>query len=228
MKILASDFDNTLYVEDKEIFQKNITSIKDFISKGNLFCIITGRNYSNIKKELEEYQIPYSYLICEDGAKVFNNMDYCISTTMLDSSKIKEIIDILDKQEANYFLDDGYNETTNINDCVKIAVKYKDHYQAIDLMKKIKEQVEIYAYISTEHINIVDISVNKSNALKTLCNIEKLNPLNIRVIGDDINDLEMLQSFDGAIMKKHSSILDNLNKKEYNNLYEYIEELSKN
>ena len=49
MKVLASDFDLTLYVEDKEIVKKNIAAISKFMKYGNIFCIITGRSYSNIK-----------------------------------------------------------------------------------------------------------------------------------------------------------------------------------
>ena len=45
MKILASDFDNTIYyLEDKEKNKKNVSAIKKFINQGNIFCIITGRN----------------------------------------------------------------------------------------------------------------------------------------------------------------------------------------
>ena len=76
MKILASDFDDTLFVNNKDILEKNIKAIKEFITNGNIFCIITGRNYSYLKQDLIKYNIPYSYLICCDGAKIFNNVDY--------------------------------------------------------------------------------------------------------------------------------------------------------
>ena len=56
MKVLASDFDGTLYVKDKKVVLRNIEAIKDFVKQGNLFGIVTGRNYSNLKKLLNEYQ----------------------------------------------------------------------------------------------------------------------------------------------------------------------------
>lgn len=227
MQILASDFDNTLYVIDPEIVKENIKSIKKFISSGNVFCIITGRNYSDIKVLLTEYDIPYSYLICEDGAKIFNNMDYCLETNMLESKKVEKIIEILEKNSCPYFLDDGYNITTNKDDCVKIVIKTKNVIKAPEILNRIKQEVDVYAYISSEHINIVDIKVNKCNALKSLLKLEHLPSEQLNVIGDNINDLEMLQTFNGAIMREHSKELDSLNKKEYNKLSEFIEELSK-
>ena len=79
MKILASDFDNTIYyLDDEEKNKKNAKAIQDFISQGNTFIIVSGRNYTDIKVLLDKNKISYTYLICEDGAKIFNSVDYCI------------------------------------------------------------------------------------------------------------------------------------------------------
>ena len=54
---------------------------------------------------------------------------------------------------------------------------------------------------------------------------EQLQPSDIFVIGDDINDYEMLKEFPGAVMKNNHPKLDELQKNECEKLYEYIEEL---
>lgn len=228
MKILASDFDKTLYIQDSKSFEKNIDTIKKFISDGNIFIIITGRSYFNIKVLLNKYSIPYSYLICEDGAKIYDSNDYCISTVMIDPSIVNKIISTVDDHLYNYLLDDGYNYTNNINDCVKIAIPYDNFDDACLLLEEIKNNVSVEGYISDKHININSSGVNKCNALKRIMNIEKFNYNDIHVIGDDINDLEMIQHFNGVVMSEHNSILDDLNKKNYDYLYMYIEELCKN
>lgn len=228
MKILASDFDKTLYIEEKDKLIKNIEAIKKFIISGNLFCIITGRNYSDLKILLNKYNIPYSYLICQDGAKIYNNMDYCINTVPLDSDVVNEICDLLDSKDYPYYLDDGYNITTNRDDCVKIVVECNDEVMGKNIIESIRNNVDVYIYKSNRHVNIVSKDVNKSNSLNKLIELEKLNRNDIYVIGDDINDVEMLKDFKGAVMRGHSDSLDNTDKKEYNYLYEYIEELSKN
>lgn len=228
MKILASDFDNTLYIEDVTMMNKNIVAIKQFLLQGNLFCIITGRNYSEIKIDLNKHNIPYTYLICGDGAKIFNNMDYCLKTNLISPDKVDKVKRILIANGYKYYLDDGYNQTENIQDCVKVVAYLDDRRRAEEVIATIKEKVEVYAYISTEHINITDIEVNKSNSLKQLLNIENLSSKDLYVIGDEQNDYEMLKSYSGAVMTKHAKVLDELHKKEYNYLYQYIEELSKN
>ena len=96
MKILASDFDNTIYyLDDEEKNKKNIEAIKKFVSYGNIFCIITGRNYTDLKTYLNKYDIPYTYLICEDGAKIFNNVDYCLHTILLSPKETERIVRII-------------------------------------------------------------------------------------------------------------------------------------
>lgn len=227
MKILASDFDDTLFVKDKDILEKNITAIKKFIANGNIFCIITGRNYSFLKQELNKHNISYSYLICCDGAKIFNNVDYCIDSYLLSEEKINKCIDVLEKNNCQYYLDDGYNETFNKNDCIKVVGIFNDKEQGKNIIAQLKN-IGVYAYLSSEHVNIIDDSVNKLNSLKRLFNLEELDLRKLYVIGNEVNDLEMLKYFNGAVMKEHSRELDDLDKKEYEYLYQYIEELSKN
>lgn len=226
MIILASDFDNTIYLEDDiEATIRNREKIKSFMNKGNSFCIVTGRNYTDLKALLNKYNIPYTYLICEDGAKIFNYVDYCLDTINLDKEEIEKVIPILEDNNCNYYLDDGYNKTENYNDCVKIVVKEKNKEKASELIKKIKEKVDIHIYASRVHINIIHKSVNKKNALKKLFNLEELNYNDLRVIGDNDNDYEMLKEFEGGVIKEHHEVLNELKKKEYNTLADYIDYL---
>lgn len=225
MKFLASDFDNTLYIKDEDKLIENITSLKNFISKGNIFCIITGRSYTNIKVLLDKYNIPYTYLICEDGAKIFNGVDYCISSTMLSPLEIAKIKEIFKNNNTECLLEDGYNITENPNDCVKVLATYTDRTLANKIVKELQRYTNTYAYVSSEHINVTSRKTNKKIALEELISKENLSKYVVYVIGDDINDLEMLRTFNGAIMKKHHPLLSDLSKKEYEYLYEYLEEL---
>ena len=229
MKILASDFDETIYfLDDKEKNKKNAEAIRNFISQGNIFCIITGRNYTVLKQLLKEENIPYSYLICEDGAKIFNNVDYCLDTILLEENEVKEIVKILEEEKCDYYLDDGYNKTTYYNDCVKAVVRCSDSKEKERIVNLVKEKIDIHIYASRTHVNIIHKTVNKENALKKLFNIEHLDYNKLYVIGDNDNDYGMIKAFDGVVIKKHHKVLDELNIKEYDTLSDYIEELMNN
>ena len=229
MKILASDFDETIFfLDNEEKNKKNIEAIKKFISKGNIFCIITGRNYSDLKYYLTKYDIPYSYLICEDGAKIFNNVDYCLETVLLNPNDIKKIIPVLEENKSDYYLDDGYNKTNNYNDCVKIVINSKDETEKNRIVDLLKDKGYYHIYASRFHVNIINKSVNKEKAIKKLFNIENLDYNLLHVIGDNENDYEMLKSFHGAVMKKHHKRLDELKKEEVYSLEEYVYQIINN
>jgi len=229
MTLLASDFDETIYImNDSEITRKNSEALQKFAKAGNSICITTGRNYSGLKQLLIQNNIPYTYLICEDGAKLFNNMDYCIDTTMLERKDVEEIIPMLESYHYDFYLDDGYNRTNNFDDCVKIVVNCANDEEKKKIVENIKSKVNVHIYASRYHVNIIHKSVNKEVALKKLFNLEKLDINALRVIGDNDNDYEMLKAFDGVVMKNHHPVLNELGKKEYETLSDYIEELMKN
>ena len=223
MKILASDFDETIFfLDDEEKNKRNIEAIQKFISQGNIFCIITGRNYSDLKYYLTKYHIPYTYLICEDGAKIFNNVDYCIETVLLNTNDIKNVIQVLEENKSDYYLDDGYNKTNNYNDCVKIVINSKDETEKNRIVDLLKDKGYYHIYASRFHVNIINKSVNKEKAIKKLFNIENLDYNLLHVIGDNENDYEMLKKFHGVVMKRHHKRLDELKKEEVSSLEEYI------
>ena len=204
MKIIASDFDKTLFVDDEKIVIDNVESINNFIKQGNIFILVTGRLYSDIKTLLNKYNIKYNYLICEDGTKIFNNLE------------------ILKKYNLEYYLDDGYNITNNEDDCIKINVKITDRNLFEEVLKEIKENVDVYAYLSKSFLNITDSATSKAIGLNYLIANENLNKEDLYVIGDDVNDIEMIEEFNGYVMKDHSPELDNTSKKEFDTFTEFV------
>ena len=74
MLLVASDFDGTLYVNDINIINKNIEYINKLRENNHLFAIITGRGLSIIEL-LKKYNISYDFLICENGAIIYDNKD---------------------------------------------------------------------------------------------------------------------------------------------------------
>jgi len=229
MKILASDFDNTIYyLEDDErnIRNKpNVEAINNFIAKGNTVIIITGRNFSDLKVLLNELGLKYTYLVCLDGAKIFNNVDYCLETTLMKPEEVIKIKEILDEIDCNYYLDDGYNRTENINDTVKVVVEVSDEGEKEKILEIVNSQLDVHIYKSRFHVNLIDKSVNKRDGLKKLFNIEGLNYNDLTCIGDNDNDYLMLKEFDSVVMKDHHADLDELKLKEYETIKDYINEL---
>ena len=174
MKVLASDFDNTLFVEEEISFEENIKSIREFMLMGNIFIIITGRSYTDLKQMLNKYKIPYNYLFCEDGARIYNNMDLCIDEVKINHEKVENILEILENYNCGYILDDGIEETTDTKNVVKVVIPYTDKKLASKILRDITKHVEIYGYISNNYINIISHKINKYLSLKKFIKIEEI------------------------------------------------------
>ena len=229
MKVLASDFDNTIYfLNDPIITKKNVEIIKRFIAEGNIFCLITGRTYMEVKKDLEKIGLPYTYLICGDGAMIFDSTDYCLQTIGLSKDVVEKTISILRKENYEPYLEDGYNITTNPNDCIKISAEYDNKELATKVVEKINKELDVYAYASRKHINVNNKANDKKQAIIRVAEIADIPLSTINVIGDSINDYEMLESFNAGVIKKHNQVLDKLNLPEYDTFCEYVEELLNN
>ena len=229
MKVLASDFDNTLFFpDDKIITNKNVEAIKQFVIQGNIFCLITGRSYMEIKEELVKLELPYTYLVCADGAMIFDSTDYCLKTVKLNKEVVHKVNELLKEKGYNPYLEDGYNITTNLDDCIKIAAEYTDKELATKTVEEINKNYNVYAYLSRKHINVNHITNNKKEAILRVAEVANISPYDFNVIGDGINDYEMLQTFNGGLVKKYSPVLNKLNLPIYNSLYEYIDFLLKN
>ena len=224
MIALASDFDNTIFFkEDEKLTRENVLAIKRFVDKGFKFCIITGRNYSSVKRRIDEYKIPYHFLICDDGAKIFYKNDQELDTVYLEENTAKKIVKLLKNEKWHFYLDDGYKETDSFKDCVKIVVDCDDDNEKDYIVNYIKEKVDVHIYASRKHVNIINKDVNKKNALEKLIKNVNISFSQLYVIGDNYNDYEMLKVFNGAVIKKHNSILDKLNKEEFDTISSFID-----
>ena len=97
----------------------------------------------------------------------------------------------------------------------------------LKIEKNIKSKIDIHIYASRVHVNIIHKTVNKKNALEKLFYLEDLDFNDLYVIGDNDNDYEMLKRFKGGVITNHHKILDELNKKEFDSLHEFIEYVEK-
>ena len=182
-----------------------------------------------IKSDLTRLNVPYTYLVCADGAMILDSTDYCLLKINLEKEIVEKVVNILKENGYEPYLEDGYNITTNTSDCIKVASLYAtDKESAIKISKQIASELNVYAYASRKHININNIKNDKEQALIRLAEVANLNPNNFYVIGDDVNDYEMLKKFNAAIVERHNPMLDKINLPVYKTLSDYIEYIMSN
>lgn len=227
MLLVASDFDGTLYVNDINIINKNIEYINKLRENNYLFAIITGRGLSIIEL-LKKYNISYDFLICENGAIIYDNKDNILYSCYLEQDDIDSTIEIIKKYNLKFIIDTGDKYITDLNqkfsNVASIFLDRKTINDVNEMLKIVKENTNTYSYISPNWINIVNMNVNKKKTLEKLETILE-NKYKICPIGDAINDVEMISFFDGGVMKNHEKELDDLPNKNYDTLADYIKEL---
>lgn len=202
MKILVSDFDHTFYRDE---YLNNIKLVNEFVKQGNMFIIATGRNINSLLQKTEEHNINYKYLICNDGGTTFDHKLNVINRIDIEAKTAKEIFNILKEDPAieECYVDDSLNLNMHC-DCQAngIVGHYTDAVAASVILNKILNKYpNVMGYLSENWVNITDISTSKGNAINWLISEYNLNPSDIYVVGDNINDLSMLKLFKGYAME---------------------------
>lgn len=110
MKILAGYCNGTLRKSGR-VAPKTVMEIKEWQKQGNLFGLVTGKDYRFIEKEMEQYGISCDFLVCSTGAAVYDKHKQKISSTKFTNVESQVIVSFLAKLDREYILFSGADET---------------------------------------------------------------------------------------------------------------------
>lgn len=193
MKLIVSDFDLTFFDEN---YDKNIEKVNEFVQKGNKFVIATGRPYGLLKKDIENKNIDYEYLICTDGSVILDRNLNILKSTNIDPDVSQDIIDTL-KNNPNIekmYIDENENKISGIYGT------YKDRIEAQTLVDSLLETYDVEIYLSRHWINILSKNGNKTKGIEFLQKELNINESDICTVGDDANDIAMIEKYHGYIV----------------------------
>lgn len=213
-QIVCSDYDGTIYITEENM-EKNIKEIKKYRALGGKFVIVTGRSRTSVKGVIEEYNIPYDYIISNNGAVIYNkNMEKIydqpiksnISDKILKYLKTKKNIEI-------YFYDEEDKIKYHNQELLKIRIITQDYELAQiiedEVNRLFKNDVIAHAafprmYYDNKDFVIVDIvskKAGKENAIKKLSEILNIEKEQVVTVGDGRNDIEMIKKYNGYSME---------------------------
>lgn len=230
-KILASDYDNTFYINDNDI-KNNIQKVESFRNKNNIFAIATGRSYYDFTEDLKKYPIKYDYLIINQGATILDSNGTIIENYIIDNN-IKNILikDLELYDQDNMFKCSILESRVSIknNNITKIHKEYETVEEAKKMNSIINDRYSSYiiSYLipSNKAIEIISSKTNKANAVNKIAEIEKVIKQNIFTIGDSYNDIEMIEKFNGYCIFGAEEEVKNISTKEYTSVSELINEI---
>lgn len=207
MILLATDYDGTLYTNTVDLYL-NIKAIKEFREKDNLFVIATGRSFNSIKKQVNMFDIPYDYLICNDGSVIFDNLDNLISARYISQDELHSLVCSLDDSglEGIGFYN-IYDKTRSLKNIVELEVTVSSCTQLKVLRELILNNYPQFHVFKVNNKVFLRYKYFKSDGIAELCSNLVEKPNEIYTIGDDLNDVEMLKAYCGFLIL-HSKIHD--------------------
>lgn len=216
MKVLASDFDGTIFFEniDGGFKEEDLKAIQEFQKHGNLFGICTGRPLMGIKEVVKD-KIKFDFYIISTGAVILDHQLKEIYKNCMTRERIQDIyqkyqdrtnvliqanhqVYTFEKQDIP--IQQAYIRSVDEivgNDLYGVSLNAYNEENARLICQELNENYDdIEAFQNKEFIDIVSIGCSKGNAIMRLK--EYFHLKDIAGIGDSYNDLSMLKVVDSA------------------------------
>ena len=219
-KILISDYDGTFYQNDLDI-KKNIDKVNEFRTLGNLFVLVTGRSYVDLKQKIDKYEIPYDYLILNHGALLLSKDLEIIKVFTLDKELSDSILDYANNNKDIYdvvLINTFKKRVDDTSNVVKIMLKLYSYEKAFEVKNYIDESyTNIRSYLVRDEdyylVEIVSSEASKSFMIEKILEKEKIVKKNVFTIGDGINDIDMIKNYNGYRVKNSCMELSSITNK---------------
>lgn len=215
MKIIFSDFDNTLlnYYSDKNYFDDyQISVLKKIQEKGIKFCIITGRTVSFFQQFSNLLEV-VDYIIGSNGACVYDVKEKrFIYQDVINKHSLNLLIDYVIKNNHSFLLNCldkryQYGEWGRVNGDKYIEGKeYACEQMVMSFSKRSSDDVanfveyvkDVVVTNTTDwgdeySIDINNNQVSKGNSVKWLCNQLEVATDDTIGFGDGANDVSMFE-----------------------------------
>lgn len=216
MKIIACDYDGTLFREDGSgVSLEDKNAIIQFRNNGGLFGIVTGRDLINSSYVIKELDGIFDFLICSTGAITCNNKGEILSEEKSYAiSAISKIADFslshnlrsfnVICRDIRYPLDisgkikHNYSNLEYFNNCTIWFEKIEDA-ELVEKYIKDNHSNELTFFRNFECIEITPIGVNKSTAVKAFSS--QYNDATVYAVGDGATDVPMVRDFYGFALE---------------------------
>lgn len=218
--LLVSDMDGTLLNSKGKLSEENKIAIEYFVDNGGQFTLATGRALLSVKKHINKMKVTLPVLLY-NGTKVYDyNNESLIWEKFLEEER-KNLARTLTKIESNVGIEIYSNEVIHIYKSCKRTERFKNlgydvRYKVEDsifdekwtkvLVVGEKEELdEVESYIrniygdndivrsSDVYLEIIPKGISKGEALKKLIKLKQLNDLKVITVGDNLNDVELLE-----------------------------------
>ena len=242
MKIAITDFDGTLKDFNGGIPKSNVEAIHKWRKVGNKFGIATGRNLKMLDFDLKNYDITLDFVICVNGAVIINKDKNILHSEKIPPSVMKNFVELPLIKDSNkpmivfcekeIFAIRPYPEMPNElipkisldevvkrDDVVQFGIEFDNIDEPVEAIEILKKNIPTLG--GNQNRNYLDININGINkkfGVAKLIELMKWQDCPLFVIGDDKNDLPMINQFNGYTVKNAAEFMYKAAKKVYNSV----------
>lgn len=223
-RIAATDYDGTLYLQG-EVSAHTLAVVRDWRRRGNFFGLVTGRDLGMIRHEIERWQIPFDFLVCCNGATLYDANFHELQRRNIPSALIRPIL-------AHPMTTDSFHCEFSVAGYTRLwlrspksrfsqlGVPYlaitereaqaMDNVQLVSLAfadaeagKRCADMIDkgfgakLQAHQNGPNVDITARGIDKAQGLRDLLRIRGWSEARVLVIGDAENDLPMIRHFQG-------------------------------
>ena len=229
MKIAASDYDGTLYV-DGRVDPEEIAAITRWRSAGNIFGLATGRDLSLTVYETDRWGIPFDFLVCLNGATVYDrdrkNLQSIdipdeIMPDLLGHPAIRQSLFYQLCAEGLLYLHVNgeeipplphrpptamvsFEESLRVKKIQQVAMIYQDAEECEQCAAALRKSFEnvLSPQRNGRALDVTRQGVDKSTGIATVAALSGWSENELLAVGDNLNDIPMLRRFRGFAVER--------------------------
>lgn len=228
MKIAASDYDGTLFLND-EISAADVDGVNKWTAAGNKFGVVTGRDYGMLMPQLKFYGVKSDYVVCNNGGlickvdgtvlwqgnipvKTLKDIanESCVQKSFHFAFSAADTTYLCHESEGSWIMREAKqwdfqiekiseNEILKLPQIHQFSLGYltaEESLSAAEILNKKYGEI-IHAYPNRCSLDITPQNVSKRQGIEKLTELMNWKDAEVFAIGDEINDLPMLEAFNG-------------------------------
>ena len=228
MKIAASDYDGTLF-RDEKISAEDVAGVNKWRDAGNKFGVVSGRDYGMLMPQLKHYGVNFDYTICNNGGLICDiagkvlwqgniprevladiAKEKCVQNSFHFAFSAIDCTYLCHESEGSWIMREANqwdfqikniseDEIKNLPQIHQFSLGFLKAEESAEASKFLNERYGkfIHAYPNRCSLDITPQNVSKRQGIENLVELMNWNGAEIFAIGDEINDLPMLEAFNG-------------------------------
>lgn len=228
MKIAASDFDGTLFHKETGISREDLQAIRKWQAAGHKFGLVTGRNLHLAKLNLDDFDLKLDFFVGLNGAVIFDGQEQEIFSDEMAPEAVKALWQHEIAKESPYVMtlrgkdtfarwrdkscwdpplhdhipEMPLEEVQNLPHVLQMCFSASTAERAAELAADVSRHFagQLSAEANLHYVDVCAAGNTKGTGLAHLQELMGWQEAPLCVIGDDLNDLSMIERFQGFAM----------------------------